>query len=291
MTAPDPAATDGEGRGHGDDAADVASSPSAPARLGLAPRVRWTAELVRVLAPRELRSRYRQSVFDIAWALITPVSVLAVYGVVLTQSFNVTGNGVPYLSLAWAGLVLWTFFSSALGGAASSLVSSADLITKVYFPKEAVPLSVVGASFADLAIGLGTLMILVPVQGVRPGWHAIEGLLPLLVLVVWTAAVSVLVGVVAAFVRDVPHLVQLVLRVGFLATPVMYESSTLPGAFRWSASISPVAVSIEGFRDAVLRGSTPRLGLLFAHLGAGVVVLAGAVLYTRAVESRLADVV
>lgn len=258
---------------------------------GMVARCRWTIELVRVLTPRELNTRYRQSVLNIAWALITPIAVLVVYGIVLTQSFDVTGDGVPYLSLAWSGLVLWTFFSTSVGASVTSLLSSQDLVTKVYFPKEALPLSMVAASLADLAIGLVTVFILVPVQGVPITWYAIFSALPLVVLIVWAAALSVLGAIFAAFVRDVPHLVQLAIRVGFFATPVMYAAASLPPALRWTATVSPVAVAIEGFRDSVLRGRLPDLNLIFLQLAAGTALLVCSVFYTRAVESRVTDVV
>ena len=271
------------------------SAPSRPADApvahGFRDRSRWTLELVRVLTPREVRSRYRQSVLDIAWALITPISVLVVYGIVLTQSFDVSGNGIPYLSMAWSGLVLWTFWAGALGGSAVSLIYSADLITKVYFPKEAIPLSMVGASMVDLGIGLATVAVIVPLQGIAVTWTALLVFLPLAVLIVWAAAVSVVVAVVAAFVRDVPHLVQLVVRVGFFATPVMYDAASLPKALQWTAWASPVAVSIIGFRDSVLRGVVPDIPLLAIHLTLGIALLVAAIGYTRAVESRLTDVV
>jgi len=257
----------------------------------LAARCRWTIDLVRVLTPREIRSRYRQSVLDIAWALISPISVLIVYGIVLTQSFRVSGDGAPYLSLAWTGLVLWTFFASALSSAASSLISAHDLLTKVFFPKEALPLSMVGASLADLGIGLLTVAVLLPVQGVHPTRWAPLALLPIVVLVVWAAAICVLTAVIGAFVRDIPHLVQLFVRVGFFATPVMYDENRLPHALHWTATVSPIAVAIDGFRSALLFGRRPDLTLLVVHLVLGAVLLWLSVLYTRAVESRVTDVV
>ncbi len=258
---------------------------------GLRARAHWTLELIRVLTPREVRSRYRQSVLDLAWALITPVSILIVYGVVLTQSFSVDGNGIPYLSMAWTGLILWTFFAGALGSAAVSLIYSADLITKVYFPKEAIPLSMVGASMVDLGIGLVTVAVIIPIQGVGVTWTAFIVVLPLLVLVAWTAALSVIVAVLAAFIRDVPHVVQLVVRVGFFATPVMYDASSLPRSLQWSATVSPIAAAIEGVRQSVLRGQVPDVPLLVVHLVIGLALFVGAILYTRSVESRLTDVV
>lgn len=257
----------------------------------LAVRVRRTSQLVRVLAPREIRIRYRQSALDVAWALITPASMAAVYGVVLTRSFNADGAGAPYFSMAWCGLVLWMFFANSLGTAVTSLISSADLVTKVYFPREALPLAAVAASMVDLFVGLLTVCIILPVQGVTFGVSSLALVLPLLVLVVWTTAIATLLAVIASFIRDVTHLVSLFIRVGFFATPVMYDASILPGPLRWTATFSPIAVAITGFRDAVLHQRALDVTLLSAHLLVGLGVVFLSILYTRAVEDRIADAV
>ena len=228
---------------------------------------------------------------NIAWAFIGPVVVLAVYGTVLTQGFKVTGNGTPYLSSAWAGLVIWTFFATALGGAVSSLVSSADLITKLYFPREAIPLAQTAAALAELGAGLLALVVIALIQGVRPGAMALLAVLPLILILLWTAALSVFAAVLAAFVRDTVHAVHLALRVGFFATPVVYDTSFLPGKLQWMVRLNPVAVSITALRDTFLRNRLPEMTLLGVHLALGVVALVGSVLYARAVESRVVDVI
>jgi len=110
-------------------------------------------------------------------------------------------------------------------------------------------------------------------------------------IVVWVAAMSVFGGVVAAFVRDVPHAVQLLLRVGFFATPVMYDESFIPPALRWTASLNPVAVAIDGLRDTLLCGRMPDMPLQLTHLVLAATLLVGAQLYTKSVEARIADVV
>jgi lipopolysaccharide transport system permease protein len=257
----------------------------------LAQRTRRTVDLLRILAPREFRTRYRQSVLDIAWSLISPVVILAVYGVILTKSFDVDGGCSPYLSSAWTGLVLWTFFATAVGTAAWSLLSSADLLSKVYFPREVLPLSVVGATLVDLAVGLVTVVLVVLVQGVPIDAHALAAIPAVLVAVVWAAGLSIFVAVLSVFLRDVTHGVQLLLRVGFFATPVMYESSFLPPALRWSASVNPVAVSIDGVRQTLLCQGSPRWGLILVQLVAGCAVVVLGVAYTRSVESRMVDVI
>lgn len=257
----------------------------------LGSRWRRTWQLIKVLTPRELRIRYRHSVLDVAWALLTPLAILAVYGVVLTQSFGVTTECAPYLTSAWTGLVLWTFFATAVGGSVTSLISASDLMTKVYFPREAMPLSMTGVALADLAIGLATLIPLAMIQGVRLSPMALLSLLPIVVLFIWAAAVSLLVAVLAAFARDVVHAVQLFLRIGIFAVPVMYEASAVPTAFAWSINWNPVAVSISALRDSLLCGRTPDLVLLGTQGAIGAALLVAGVIYTRAVESRIADVI
>lgn len=254
-------------------------------------RLRRTLELVAMLAPRELRVRYRQSSLDIAWSLISPVVVLVVYGFILTQSFDVTGACAPYLTSAWTGLVVWTFFATAVAGAVTSLIASADLITKVYFPREALPLAMTAAALADLVVGALTLLVLMLIQGVSIGIAAVGTLLPIAVVIVWSAAISIFVGVLAAFARDTVHGVHLLLRVGFFATPVMYEAEFLPPQFAWSADLNPVAVAITGVRTALLCNEWPDMGLLSIQLVAGVIALAAALWYTASVEPRITDVV
>lgn len=113
----------------------------------------------------------------------------------------------------------------------------------------------------------------------------------MLVVVVWTAALSVWAGVMAAFVRDVVHLVQLALRVGFFATPVMYEATFLPEQLAWTANVNPLAVGITGLRQSLLCNTWPGVELQSLQFVAGGVVLFGGILYTSSVESRIADVV
>lgn len=261
------------------------------AREPLVTRAHRVWALLQILTPREFRTRYRQSVLDVAWALISPVTVCAVYGIILTRSFDVGAACSPYLSSAWTGLVLWTFFATAVGTAAWSLISTADLLSKVYFPREAIPLSVVGAGGVDLAVGLVTVLVVVLVQGVDLRPIALTAVFAVVVLIVWSAAISILVAVVSVFLRDVNHAVQLALRVGFFATPVMYESAVLPEGLAWTSTVNPVAVAIDGVREPLLCGQSPAYGLLSIQLGAGLALLVLSVLYTRAIERRMVDVI
>ena len=255
-----------------------------PARLDRS----WS--LIRVLSARQFRARYRQSALELAWGLITPVVVLAVYGIVLTRVFEADGGGVPYLSLVWTGMVAWTTFATALGSGVYSIIGSADMVSKVYFPREVLPLAVVGASLVDLTIGLVVFvpLLAVQVQDVSPAVVAVGPVL--VVLLVWTAGVAVLLATLAVFLRDTLHATKLLLQVGFFASPVMYPTSLLPPDLAWWASVNPLAVCMVALRDATVFHRWPDWRLLAIHAAIGCALLAGAVALCRQVEDRMVDV-
>lgn len=259
----------------------------------VSPRMRYrlsrTWVLLKILAPREFRVRYRESALDLAWAVITPLVYLAVYGVILTRAFGAEGSCAPYLSSAWTGLVVWTFFSGALGMATSSLISAAPLTSKIYFPREAIPLAEVGVNGLDFAIAFVTIFIVAGLQGIRPSLTVIGAVPVVLMVVVWTCAASIFISALAVFIRDLTQAVQLLLRVGFFATPVMYVASFL-GSLAWLAVINPIAVGIDGLRRTLLCGLWPNWQLTAVHLIIGSALLVAALFYMRAIEQRLADV-
>jgi lipopolysaccharide transport system permease protein len=248
----------------------------------------WT--LTKVLAAREFRIRYRQSVLEIGWSLVTPVVTLIVYGVVLTYGFKVNTDPLPYLSTVWVGLVLWTTFATAVGGGVYSVLTNGDLVSKIYFPREVLPLAIFGAALFDLLIGVAVLVPLVAIQVRAVGLASLVVIPALLVMLVWTAAIAVLVGVLAVFVRDVVHLVRLALLVGFFLTPVMYLTAGMPHAFVVLARINPLAVCIGSMRAGLITLQWPNMTLLALHGLLGLLVLGGAIAYTAAVEDRMVDV-
>lgn len=217
--------------------------------------------------------------------------ILAVYGVILTQAFDADGGCAPYLSSAWVGLVLWTFFASSVSSGTNSLLDSAELITKIYFPREALPLASVGVTLIDLSLGGVTVVFVALAQGVQLHVTALAVIPALVLLVVWSAAVAVLTAALTVFVRDVVHAVNLLLRAGFFATPVMYDASFFPEWLRWVASVNPIAVAITTTREGLLCGIWPNWTLVGVQLAAGCLLFIAAVLFVRRSESRMADVI
>ena len=196
-------------------------------------RTRRVWRLLPIWTMRDVRAQYRQSTFDIGWSLLTPMITVAGFGLVLSYVFGVEGEGAPYVTFAWAGVVIWTFVATGLTKGASSLVWSADLVRKVAFPKEVVPLAAVASATLDLAVGMVVLGGLMAVQGVTTSVTAVAVLPVLAVAFAWTCGVAVLLATLTVFIRDVAHGLAVVLRVGIFVTPVMYPASAVPEQYRW----------------------------------------------------------
>lgn len=254
---------------------------------------RWAT--IRSLLPawtlREVRVQYRQSALDLGWSLLTPVITLVGYGFVLTTAFGVDGDGVPYLVLAWTGIVVWTFVSNGLARGASSLVQAADLVRKVSFPKEVVPVAAVLAAGLDLLVGLIVLVPLMFIEGVRISLTAIAVIPVVIVATLWTSAVAIVLATLTAFVRDIVHGLGVVLRIGIFVTPVMYPPSQVPERYRYLLELNPVSVFIESTREPLLRHRWPDWPLLGAHGVVAVFLMVLALWYVRRVEGRIADVI
>ena len=170
-------------------------------------------------------------------------------------------------------------------------MQSTDLITKLYFPRESLPMAAVGAVLPDLAVGSLIVIPVALIQGVHLGPTALLAFVPMAMVVLWVTALGIFLGVLAAFYRDTIYAVSLALRLGFFASPVVYEAAQIPDPFQWTVRLNPVAVAITETRNVVLCGTGLSPRLLTAHLVASVIALVGAVAMTRAVESRVADII
>lgn len=249
-------------------------------------------ELFYFLAWRDILVRYKQTAFGVAWALLQPLLTMAVFTVVFGRLAKLPSEGAPYPVLVFAALLPWQLFAGAVTNGANSLVSNANLVSKVYFPRLIVPSASVIPCLVDFAISLCLLAALMAGFGAWPDWRAIT--LPLFLLLGMATALGAAFWLSALTVkyRDFRYVVPFLLQAGLFISPVGFSSTIVPESLRTLYSINPLVGVIDGFRWALLGGTTPIdvTGLVISSVLAVVLVVSG-VRYFRATERTFADVI
>jgi len=248
-------------------------------------------ELVRTLAERELRARYKQTVLGFAWAVVVPLVYMIVFTIFFRRVADVDTHGPPYALFAYVGLLPWTFFSSAVSLGGMSLLSNLSLLNKVYCPREVFPIASVGVATVDTTIATGVLGLLFAVTTFAPKATVIWLPVVLAVQLAFTLGVVLLLSSIIVYVRDFRHLLPIVLQLGLFATPVAYGIDAIPPESRWFYSLlNPLAPIIDSYRRTMLVGQAPDALLLgLGALTATVLLVVGYVVFKR-LETGIADV-
>lgn len=249
-------------------------------------------ELLYFLVWRDLKVRYKQTAIGVAWAVLQPLLLMGILTLFLGRMVGIRPDAVPYHIFVLAGLVPWALFSQSLAGAGNSLVDSAALVTKVYFPRLLFPIAAAGSHVVDFAIGLVLLGIFASLAGFPPKatWLA---LLPLAVLALAAAlAVGLWLAALNVRYRDFRYAMPFLVQVWFFATPIAYGAEAIPPAARPLLALNPMTGVVEGFRWAITGGASgsPDLPVLISA-AATIVVLLGGLAYFRRVERTFADVI
>jgi ABC-type polysaccharide/polyol phosphate export permease len=247
-------------------------------------------ELLGFLALRDIKVRYKQAAFGVAWAVVQPVAAAAVFLLVFHRLAGVPSDGVPYQLFSYVSITLWAYTSTAVTRAAQSLVGNAALVTKVYFPRLAVPMAAVLPGLVDLAISLPLVGVLFVVYGMAPSWAILTLPVWILALVVIAFGVGGWLAALNVQYRDVTHAVTLFVQLWLFVTPVAYPMSLVPEQWRLVYSLNPVAGVLEACRWALLGTPWPGMRLLVSLLVAAA-VLAGGLAYFKRAERRFADVI
>ena len=248
-------------------------------------------ELLYFLSWRDIKVRYKQTALGAAWAIIQPFFTMVVFSLFFGRLAKMPSDGVPYPLFAYAALVPWTFFANSLSESSNSLVSSANLIKKVYFPRLVVPLSSVMSGAVDFLLAFLVLMGMMLFYGIVPTANIVW--LPLLLLLAFGTALGVglLFSALNVQYRDVRYTLPFISQIWLFATPIAYPSSLLPEPWQAIYGLNPMVVVVEGFRWALLGTHTaPGLTIVVSSL-ITVGLLIGGIVYFRRVESTFADVV
>lgn len=247
-------------------------------------------ELLYFLTLRDIKVRYKQTLMGVAWVIIQPLTTVLIFTLVFNRFARLDAGALPYPLFALSGLLLWLFFANAVTNSTHSLVSNANLITKVYFPRMFIPAASVGAGLVDLAVAFLLLLVLCFHYGVGLSPNLL--LLPFFVLLMALLALGI--GLLSAAVtvkyRDLRHALPFLIQLWMFASPVIYPTSIVPQRWKWLVTLNPVAGIIEGFRASLTGQPFDRMHVLIAT-AITLVVLVCSVYVFRRFEHTFADVV
>lgn len=247
-------------------------------------------ELLYYLVWRDVKVRYKQTYLGGFWAIFKPFISMVMMSVIFGGLVGIKpGNGVPYPLFVYAGVLVWTYFSSGAANASSSLLANASLLSKSYFPRLHAPLAAAVAPLVDFVLAFVVVIGLFAYYGFAPSWHIV--FLPVFLLLALAAALVLglwLAGLTVRY-RDIPFALPFVLQVWMYATPVIYPTSLVPERFRWLIALNPLTAVVDGSRWAMLGGAPPGGVSLAASIGVVAVALAGGVFVFRRSERTFAD--
>jgi homopolymeric O-antigen transport system permease protein len=250
-------------------------------------------ELFYILAWRDIAVRYKQTVIGVAWAVVRPFLTMLIFTVIFGIVAKLPSEGdAPYALLVLAGMLPWTLFSTALGDASNSLITNANLISKVYFPRLIVPTAAVITAFVDFLISLALLVGVMIYYQFMPGWQIV--FLPVFMLLAILASLGPGLYVTALNVkyRDFRYIIPFIVQFGLYVSPVGYSSSVIPDKWRLIYSLNPIVGVIDGFRWCLLGGQSTldpssfavSLTVVFVFLWLGIAKF-------RSMERSFADII
>jgi len=248
-------------------------------------------DLFLTLTVHRIKVRYKQSVLGLAWAILQPLSLMLIYTVIFSVIAKVQTEGVPYAVFAYAALLPWTFFSSSLTNATQGLVSHSQLVTKVYFAREILPLTYVSAALFDFAVATTFLIALFFYYGVHVTIYVLYALPILILLTALATAFSLFLSAMQVRFRDIGVAMPLLLQLWMFATPVVYPLSAVPQRYKAWYVLNPLVGVIENFRRVVLQGIEPDYHSLAISAIVAAILLPLTYLYFKRVEATMADII
>ena len=246
-------------------------------------------ELLWHMTIRHLRGQYKQSILGYAWAILNPLSLMLTLSFVFSVLLRFESGDIPYPLFLLMGLLPWIFFSMAVSSATDSITGAFSLVTKVYFPREVLPMAAVFTKIVDLGFGLIILVALMVYLGYPPVWTIVWVPVLFFIHLLFTLGMALPLAALNLFFHDVRFLVGVVLTLWFYLTPIIYPSDIVPDKYQILFDLNPNALFINAYRRVVLEGVNPGADRLLLGLGiATLTFLIGYYLFKR-MEPRFAD--
>src|SRR5579862_475903 len=249
------------------------------------------SDLLYTLSLFRLNIRYKQSVLGWAWAALQPLALMVIYTIIFTRVTTVATGGIPYPAFVLSGLLPWIFFSGTISNAVNGLVLHPNLLTKMYFPREIIPLSYLFSALVDFGIASLLLCVMLIYYRVPLGWHLLYAIPIVAILAGFAAAIAMFFSAVQVRFRDVGLAMPFLLQVWMFTVPVVYSLQSVPDKYRALYLLDPISGLIESFRVCVIHGGRPDFRIL--ALGTMIVLLSAplAYAYFKSSESTMADII
>lgn len=239
---------------------------------------------------RDIKIRYKQTALGFLWAIIQPLFMMVIFTVIFGGFAKIPSDGIPYPLFSFAALLPWLLFSEGLTRSTMSMVSNANIMTKVYFPRLIMPVSGILSPLVDFAVSISILVIIMAFYGFVPTINVV--FLPLFILLALATSLGVGLWLSALNVkyRDFQYTVPFIIQLWMYASPVVYPASIVPASLKLLYSLNPMAGVIEGFRWALLGTEMPG-AMILVSVGVVILLLVSGAFYFRRMEQYYADVV
>lgn len=248
-------------------------------------------ELLLMWTIRDIKVRYKQSMLGGAWAILQPLSLMVIFSLIFTYLVKVPTEGIPYPIFSYTALLPWTFFTTSISFAVPSLVSNMNLVTKVYFPREILPISAIVGSFVDFLVASCVFVGMLVFYHVPLTPTLVLAPMLLIVQILLTAGVVLLAAAANVFYRDIRFVVPLAIQLWMYATPIIYPLALIPERFRPLYMLNPMAGLIEAYRSIALRGAWPNWPNLGIAVSVSVLLFVLGYRYFKQAELQFADVI
>jgi lipopolysaccharide transport system permease protein len=248
-------------------------------------------ELLYFFVWRDIKVRYKQTAIGAAWAVLQPFMTMVVFSLFFGHLAKIPANNLPYPIFYYCALLPWIYFAGALQNATNVVVEQQRVITKIYFPRVVLPISAVLGGLLDFVISFGVLLAMMAYYRIMPTAATLWLPMFLLLAMLTALGMGLWLSALNAFYRDVRYVVPFLVQFWMFASPVAYPSSLVPERWQWLYGLNPMAGVIEGFRWALTGQGLPPGPMMAASTLGVIVVLVSGLIYYRAMEGSIADVV
>jgi lipopolysaccharide transport system permease protein len=249
-------------------------------------------ELLLLVTQREIKVRYQQTALGVAWAVLQPLSLMIVFSVFFSLFARIPSEGLPVPLFYYSGLLPWTFFATALSFAIPSLIANSHIITKIYFPREVIPLANVLAAFVDFVFAAVIFIGMLAWYRIVPTWNILWFIPLLLIHLIFTVGICLGASAFTVLYRDVRFTVPLIIQIWMFASPILYSTEHIRGRTRLLyMTLNPIAAIIDGYRRCILHGQPPELQYVACAAMVSLVALWLGYKYFKHLERQFADIV